>query len=74
MMRKKSNVRFTAEHLALLLMLWQQVENEKEEAQNIDQSTRIKSGEIPKLVNIKRAFQKLWKHYKNPPKLHTTQG
>jgi hypothetical protein len=68
--KKKWNVHFTAEHIALLLVLWQQVENEKE-AQEEEQSTWSASQGVPRSTNLKRAFQKLWKLYKNSLKLHT---
>ncbi len=68
--KKKWNMHFTAEHLALLLVLWQQVENEKE-AQEEEQSTWSSSRGVPRSTNLKHAFQKLWKLYKNSLKLHT---
>ena len=70
MRKNKWNMPFTAENLALLLVLWQQAEKEKEEAYEVEQTTRSTTGGIPKVTDLKRAFRKLWKLYKNPLKLH----
>ena len=61
---------FTAENLALLLALWQQAQKEEEETYEVERTTRSTTGGIPKATDLKRAFQKLWKLYENPLKLH----
>ena len=62
-------MRFTAEYLALLLVLRRQVEKEKEKEEAYELSSRSTPG-VPKNNFLKRAFRKLWKLYKNPLKLH----
>ncbi len=60
---------FVAEHLAFLLVLWRQVEKEKEMQEANNRSTRSATG-VPKANNLKRAFRKLWSAYKKPLKLY----
>ncbi len=57
--KKKWNVHFVAEHLALLLVLQRQVEKEKEAQVKVEQSTRSASKGVPKATPLKRAFRKL---------------
>jgi hypothetical protein len=67
--KKKWSVHFVAEHLAFLLVLWRQVEKEKETLEANNRSTRSATG-ISKANNLKRAFRKLWLAYKKPFKLY----
>jgi hypothetical protein len=53
---RKWNVRFVAEHLALLLVLRRQVEKEKEAGVEVDQSTRSALTGVPKATPLKHAF------------------
>jgi hypothetical protein len=69
--KKKWNVHFVAEYLALLLVLRRQVEKEKEARVEVEQYTRSASKGVPKATPLKRAFQKLWALYKSPLKLYT---
>jgi hypothetical protein len=50
--KMKWNVRFTAEYLALLLVLWQQVEKEKKEAHEMKQTTRTALWGFPRHTNM----------------------
>jgi hypothetical protein len=69
--KKKWNVRFVAEHLALLLVLQRQVKKEKEARVEVEQSTWSASKGAPKATLLKRAFRKLWALYAMPLKLYT---
>jgi hypothetical protein len=68
--KKKWTVRFTAENLALLLVLRRQVEKEKENALVVERPTRSALTGVPKATPLKRAFRKLWKLYEEPLKLY----
>ena len=70
MCKKKRKILFAAENLALLLALWQQAQKEEEETYEVERTTRSTTGGIPKATDLKRVFQKLWKLYENPLKLH----
>jgi hypothetical protein len=54
--KKKWNVHFVAERLALLLVLRRQVEKEKEAQVKVERSTRSASKGVPKATPLKRAF------------------
>jgi hypothetical protein len=62
-------VHFVAEHLAYLLVLRRQVQNEKEVQEANNRSTWPAMG-VPKANNLKRASCKLWLAYKMPLKLY----
>ena len=69
--KKKWNVRFVAEHLAVLLVLRRQVETEKEARAKAERSTaRSASKGVPKATPLKRAFRKLWIKYEPSLKLY----
>ena len=72
--RKKWNVRFVAEQLALLLVLRRQAEKAKK-AKEVEQqqtlcseSVSASAGGVSKNNALKRAFSKLWNMYKTPLK------
>jgi hypothetical protein len=69
--KKKWNVRFVVEHLAILLVLRRQVEKEKEARVEVERSTRSALKGAPKATPLKRAFQKLWAFYEPSLKLYT---
>ncbi len=70
--KKKWNVHFVAEHLAILLVLRRQVEKEKEARVEVERSSRSASkGGVPKATSLKRAFRKLWRIYEPSLKLFT---
>ena len=54
--KKKWNVRFVADHLAILLVLRRQVKKEKEARVEVEQSTRSASKGGPKATPLKHAF------------------
>jgi hypothetical protein len=71
-LQEEADIAFFAEHLAFLLVLWRQVEKEKEAQEaSKEQSTRASSSStgVPKTNNLKRAFRKLWPAYTKPIKL-----
>ena len=67
---RKWNVRFVAEHLAILLVLRRQVKKEKKAQVEVDRSTRSASTGVPKATPLKRAFRKLWARYEPSLKLY----
>jgi len=69
--KKKWNVHFVAEHLAILLVLRHQVEKEKEARVEVERSTHFASKGVPKATPLKRAFRKLWAFYEPSLKLYT---
>ena len=69
--KKKWNVSFVAEHLALLLVLLRQVLKEKEAQLEVDRSSRSDSEGVPKNTPLKCAFRNLWAVYKPSLKLYT---
>ena len=69
--KKKWNLRFVAEHLALLLVLRRQVEKEKEARLEVVRSTWSDSGGAPKATPLKSALQNLWAVYETSLKLYT---
>jgi len=69
--KKKCNVRFVVEHLAILLVLRRQVEKENEARVEVERSTCSASKEVPKATPLKRAFRKLWAFYEPSLKLYT---
>jgi hypothetical protein len=69
--KKKWNVHFVAEHLAILLVLRRQVEKEKEARVDVERSTHSASKGVPKATPLKRAFRKLWAFYEPSLKLYT---
>ena len=71
--KKKWNVHFVVEHLAILLVLRRQVEKEKEARVDVERSTRSASKGVPKpkATPLKRAFRKLWAFYEPSLKLYT---
>ncbi len=69
--KKKWNVHFVAEHLAILLVLRHQVEKEKEAQVEVEHSTHFASKGVPKATPLKRAFRKLWAFYEPSLKLYT---
>ena len=70
--KKKWSVRFTAEHLAFLLVLQKQVKSEKEAQEANARFTRLSTGPtgVPKANKLKRAFRKLEMAYEKPFKLY----
>ena len=69
--KKKWNVHFVAEHLAILLVLRRQVKKEKEARVEVECSTHSASKGVPKATPLKRAFRKLWVVYQPSLKLYT---
>ncbi len=64
-----------AENLALLLVIWWQVEKEKKETRAEVKQAATWSGSasrtrVPKATNLMRAFRKLWDKYEQPLKLY----
>jgi hypothetical protein len=69
--KKKWNVCFVAEHLAILLVLQRQVKKEKEAQAEVEQSTHSALKGVPGATPLKRAFRKLWAFYEPSLKLYT---
>ena len=66
-------LRFVANKLALLLVLWRQVQKENEENETNQAVTRAQKSVhgTPKATGLKRAFIKLWGAYKKSLKNYT---
>jgi hypothetical protein len=72
--KKKWTACFVAEYLALLLVIWWQVEKDKETCAEVNQAaTRSGSASrtrVPKATKLMRAIRKLWAAYEPSLKLY----